>query len=98
MKEKTKEKKSEFDLAKLEKRGEKYVLPLSKAIQYGKKEVIELLLDEPKAKHIRQMPTSPIMDDVLQVCGKLAGEPDSLIDELSLKDCNNLAEFFGAFN
>ena len=98
MKEKTKEKKSDFDLSKLERRGEKYVLPLSKPIEYGKKTYTELLLDEPKAKHIRQMPTSPIMDDVLQACGKLANEADSLIDELSLKDCNNLAEFFGAFN
>jgi hypothetical protein len=76
----------------------KYILPLSKEIKHGQRTVTELSLSEPKAKHIRKMPTNPIMDDVLKACGALAGEPDSLIDELTLKDCNKLAEFFGAFN
>ena len=76
----------------------KYILKLNSPFQYGQREVKELLLSEPKAKHIRKMPTNPIMDDILKICGSLAGEPDSLIDELSLKDCNRLAEFVGAFN
>lgn len=95
---KGKKEKSEFDLSKLEQKNGKYVLPLSKSIKHGEREITELHLEEPKAKHIRKMPTNPIMDDVLKACGKLAAEPDSVIDELSLKDCNNLAEFFGAFN
>jgi hypothetical protein len=95
---KEKKEKSEFDLSKLEQKNGKYVLPLSKSIKHGEREITELHLEEPKAKHIRKMPTNPIMDDVLKACGKLAAEPDSVIDELSLKDCNNLAEFFGAFN
>lgn len=95
---KEKKEKSDFDLSALEQKDGKYILPLSKQIKHGERTITELHLDEPKAKHIRKMPTSPIMDDVLKACGKLASEPDSVIDELSLKDCNNLAEFFGAFN
>lgn len=91
--------KQETDILKeLEQKDGKYIMPLSKPIKYGEKQITELHLDEPKAKHIRKMPTNPIMDDVLKICGKLANEPDSLVDELSLKDCNRLAEFFGAFS
>lgn len=93
-----KEKKETDILNELEQKDGKYILPLSKEINYGQRVVKELHLSEPKAKHIRKMPTNPIMDDVLKICGSLAGEPDSLIDELTLKDCNKLAEFFGAFN
>lgn len=85
-------------LNELEQRDGKYIFPLSKSIQHGQTEIKQLELSEPKAKHIRKMPTNPIMDDVLKICGSLAAQPDSVIDELSLKDCNKLAEFFGAFN
>ena len=76
----------------------KYILPLSSPIKHGQREVTELHLSELKAKHIRKMPTNPTMDDVLKVCGQLAAEPDSLIDELSLKDCNKLSEYVQAFS
>lgn len=96
MKEKTE---SEKILEGFEKKGDKFVIKLSKPFQFGQGRLVETLeLSEPKAKHIRKMPTSPIMDDILKICGALAGEPDSLIDELSLKDCNKLAEFVSAFN
>ena len=85
-------------LDELEQKDGKYILPLKKPIKHGQREITELQLVEPQAKHIRKMPTKPNMNDVLQACGRLAGEPDSVIDELSLKDCNRLAEFFGAFN
>jgi hypothetical protein len=93
-----KEKPETTILNDLEQRDGKYVMPLSRPIQHGQREIKELLLSEPKAKHIRKMPTNPIMDDVLKICGALAAEPDSVIDELPLKDCNRLAEFFGAFS
>lgn len=93
-----KEKKESDILKELKQKDGKYILPLSSPIKHGQSEISELELSEPKAKHIRKMPTNPIMDDVLKICGSLAAQPDSVIDELSLKDCNRLAEFFGAFN
>lgn len=92
------EKKETNILSELEQKDGKYILPLSCPIQHGQREIKELTLSRPKAKHIRKMPTNPIMDDVLKICGALAAEPDSVIDELELKDCNRLAEFFGAFS
>lgn len=94
------EKKSETNiLSELKKVDAKWVFPLSEPISRNATEKItELLLDEPKAKHIRQMPTSPIMDDILQVMGSLAQQPDSVMDELSMRDTNRLGEYFSAFS
>lgn len=75
----------------------KFILPLNSPFKYGEREVKELLLDEPRAKHIRQMPSNPKMDDIMNVIAVLAGEPDSLIDELSMGDITRAGEFFGSF-
>lgn len=86
-------------LERLEKNSDgKYILPLDKPVQFGDDTIKELLLDEPKAKHIRNLPGDPIVDDVLKVCADLAGQPDSVIDELCMKDVSNLTDFFEAFN
>lgn len=75
----------------------KYILPLVNPVDFNG-EIKELKLVEPKAKHIRKMPAEPIVDDILKICADLAGQPDSMIDELSLKDVDNLSTFFEAFN
>lgn len=93
------DKKQENILEELVKVDGKWVFPLSQPIsRNGKEEIKELLLDEPRAKHIRQMPAQPIMDDILQVMGALAQQPDSVMDELCMKDTNRLGDFFSAFS
>lgn len=76
----------------------KYILPLTKPITFGDEKISELLLDEPKAKHIRSLPGDPLVDDVLKICADLAHQPDSVIDELCMKDVGKLTDFFEAFN
>lgn len=86
-------------LEKLEKNSDdKYILPLVNPIKFGPDTIDQFELVEPKAKHIRKMPAEPIVDDILKICADLAGQPDSAIDELSLKDVDNLSTFFEAFN
>jgi hypothetical protein len=95
---KVKKKEKELDVNSLKKdENGKYILPLNKAIKIKDKTITEFHLDEPKAKHMRSMPTNPSMDDIMNVIGSLAGEPDHVIDELSVKDVNLCAEFFQAF-
>lgn len=76
----------------------KYILPLSAPVTFGEDTITELLLDEPKAKHIRNLPGDPIVDDVLKICADLAHQPDSVIDELNMKDVGKLTDYFEAFN
>ncbi len=66
--------------------------------QFGEEKITEFVLQKPKAKHIRSMPQKPGMDAVLKIVGKLAAQPDKVIDELEMVDVNILAEYFGAFS
>ena len=85
-------------LSQFEKRDGKYIHKLLEKIEFGSETITEFELQTPKAKHIRNMPQKPGMDAVLKIVGKLAGQPDKVIDELSMEDVNILAEYFGAFS
>ena len=86
-------------LEELKKNSEgKYILPLSQPVDFGDDKITELELDEPKAKHIRNLPGDPLVDDVLKICADLAHQPDSVIDELCMKDVGKLTDYFEAFN
>jgi len=85
-------------LSQFEQRDGKYIHVLSEPIQFGQELIKEFELQKPKAKHIRNMPAKPGMDAVLKVVGKLAAQPDKVIDELCMEDVNILAEYFGAFS
>lgn len=75
----------------------KYIVELQSPIKFGDRTINHLAMSEPKAKHLRKLPSDPGMDDILNVVGDLCAEPDSVIDELSMKDVNTCAEFFQAF-
>lgn len=85
-------------LKKFELRDGKYVHKLKEPVLFGKETITEFELQKPKAKHIRSMPQSPGMDAVLKIVGKLAAQPDAVIDELSMEDVNILSEYFAAFS
>lgn len=85
-------------LSQFELRDGKYVHKLSEPIQFGEEKITEFELQKPKAKHIRSMPQNPGMDAVLKIVGKLAAQPDKVIDELSMEDVNILSEYFSAFS
>ena len=87
-----------LDIKKL-KRNEKgqYILPLEIPVPFGKETITELHLDEPKAKHLRGLSSDPGMDEILSVIALLSHQPDSVIDELSMKDTALAGEFFGSF-
>ena len=93
-----KKKTKEFKVEDLKQNEEgKYILPLKKPVKYGPETIKELLLDEPKAKHLRTLSGDPNMDEILKIVADLANQPDSLIDELSMGDATNASEFFGSF-
>ena len=85
------------NLDKFTEKDGKYTYKLLSPIQFGSKLIAELELVEPKAKHIRMLPSNPLTDDTLKIVGNLCGQPDSFIDELSLKDANELSSFIEAF-
>lgn len=83
---------------KLDSSNGKYTYKLLEKIDFAGEEITEFQLQKPRAKHIRNMSSKGDINDVLIVIGKLAAQPDKVIDELSMKDMNNLSEFFEYFS
>jgi len=85
------DKKSEPEIAK--------VIELEVPIELPNGEIIKQLnLIRPKAKHLRKMPGEGMtVGDMLTLAGKLARQPNHVIDELDGKDIEKVTEAIGDF-
>lgn len=59
--------------------------------------VTELAFREPKAKDFRHMPMDIRMGDMLDLAGKLCGQPSAVMDLLSIPDLMNVLEKIADF-
>lgn len=73
------------------------VLKLKEPIKIGSEEKSELVFEKPKAKHLRKLPTKPDTGDILDLAGKLCGEPPSTIDELGMTDTMAMLDLVSSF-
>lgn len=73
------------------------VVKLREPIEFGSRVVEELSIRKPKAKDMRKFPMNPAMGDMLDLASVLAGEPTSVIDELSVPDMTSVIEVIGDF-
>ena len=64
---------------------------------FGSREIEQLSIRKPKAKDMRNFPLNPTMGDMLDLASALAGEPTSVIDELSVPDMTRVVEVIGDF-
>lgn len=77
---------------------ESKTLKLKHPIKVGSEEqIFELTFREPKARDIRKMPAQPGTSDILDLAGKLCGQPPSVIDELSMADTAEVLDIVGNF-
>jgi hypothetical protein len=72
-------------------------LKLKESIQQGTEQISELLVRKPKAKDIRKLPADPKTGDILDLAGRLCGQPPSVIDELCMEDTMELLDIVGNF-
>ena len=71
---------------------------LKKPILHGEQMLTELNIREPKAKDFRAFPVSgQTVGDILNVMGKLCGQPTVVMDELCAEDVAEVASLFGGF-
>lgn len=66
-------------------------------IKQGSELISSLEIRKPKAKDIRMLPIEPSTGDILDLAGRLCGQPPSVIDELTIEDCSELLEIVGNF-
>lgn len=71
-------------------------LKLEYPVEYGEELISELRLPRPKGKHFRQFNMEEAsMSDMMDMLGKLAGQPPSVIDELDFSDLQRGFETMG---
>lgn len=75
----------------------KTTIKLDDPISYGSETIESLELRKPKAKDMRGLPLQMGMDDMLKLAGRVSGQPDSVIDELSINDLGRVMEIVGNF-
>ena len=73
------------------------VIKLQQPILFGSESIKELTLQPPKAKHYRGMPADMGMDEMLTLAGRLSGQPNTVIDELSIDDMQTVMENISHF-
>ncbi len=69
---------------------EQQTFVLQQPIQQGSASITEFTIAPPKAKHFRGISTEMSMSDMLDLAGKLSGQPPTVIDELSVIDMQRL--------
>ena len=72
------------------------VLKLQDPIEYGAEVIAELSIQKPRAKHFKRLSfEAPSFAEMLDVLGQLAGQPPSVIDELSWEDTQAATAILG---
>jgi len=72
-------------------------ITLSEPVEHGTETISVLEIKPPKAKHLRSMPLEPNTGDLLDLAAKLAGQPPSVIDEMSMNDMTEVLTVVGNF-
>lgn len=70
---------------------------LREPISIGSQTIDQLEFRKPKAKDFRQLPLDPKFGDMLTLAGKIAGQPDVVMDELCTEDMMAVVEAVAGF-
>jgi hypothetical protein len=73
------------------------VLVLTEPVEFGKEAISELHFRAPRAKDFRRFPMDPSIGDMLDLAGKLSGQPDAVIDGMGVGDFQAVMELVGGF-
>jgi hypothetical protein len=74
-------------------------ITLREPIQAHGETLTQLVLEAPRAKHLRHMPVKSVMEmgDILDLAGTCLGLPPSSMDQLCAADAMKLVEAIGGF-
>lgn len=70
---------------------------LHEPIQFGEQTITELTIRKPKAKDFRALPLDMKMGDILDLVGRLTGQPKAVIDELGIEDLQEVSSLVEGF-
>lgn len=76
----------------------RFIVPLKKHITFGSQTITELRFREPKTGDLRGIPLQALMSDhLMNVAGKVCGQPSTIIDELSIADALEIGALIADF-
>lgn len=70
---------------------------LKEPIAFGTETITELSIRKPKAKDFRGLPMQPAFGDLLDLAGRLSGQPRPVIDDLGAEDVMEVLNVVGNF-
>ncbi len=70
---------------------------LAYPFEWDGKEITEITLQRPRGKHLKKMPSSPGINDLLLLASKVSGHPPVVFDELDGVDVTAICEAIGDF-
>lgn len=73
------------------------VIKLKEPIKYGSETISELTIRKPKAKDLRKLSGNNSVSEILDLAGRLCGQPPSVMDELGMDDTMAILEIVGNF-
>lgn len=74
------------------------VITLIEPITIGDEKIVQLIIEPPRAKHLRELPVGHLtMDALLNIAGACSGMPPSSMDQLMAGDAMRVAEAMGNF-
>ncbi|NRA62962.1 MAG: phage tail assembly protein [Pseudobacteriovorax sp.] len=74
---------------------EEFTLTLKSPIEFGNSTIEELTFKEVTALEMRGIKPGMSMGELLDIAGKLSGQPKSVINRLKAEDANAVVEYVG---
>lgn len=72
-------------------------LTLNYPILFDGKKLTEIELSRPKGKHLKFLPTSPGLSDLIDMAVRVSGQPEYVFDEMDASDVTRVCEVLSDF-
>lgn len=73
------------------------VLTLKHPFDFGDRKITELTFNRLKGKHLKKLPASPAMGDMMELASKSATEAPAIFEEMDAEDVGACLEIVGDF-
>ncbi len=81
--------------AKAKSRKKPATIKLIEPVEWGEETIKEITLKPIRGKHLRRLPSSPTLNDILTIASKVSGVSSAVFDEMCSEDVTRIAEAVG---
>lgn len=89
------EDKDDDKTAKAKSRKKPSTIKLIEPVEWGEEVIKEITLKPIRGKHLRTLPSSPTLNDILKIASKISGVSSAVFDEMCSEDITRVSEAVG---